>query len=231
MTPASLAIIEAAFQPGDRTRAIGTWAGFSGVSSAIAPFLGGWLPGSRQLATDLPDQRPGRRGGRVDDAAPRPRIPGHVVSGSADWPGALAGVAALATITYAILVLPGGGIRSPGFAAAAVLALLSSAPSPSPNGAGAIPCSRRRSSGRRSGTTPDGTAPDHVPDGPHESGTYQRNSPQSMYGCDAGRPTTPGQLVRRSCRRRSYPQICAPRCLSALPLLSTRIRLISRAFT
>jgi MFS family permease len=43
MTPASLAIIEAAFQPGDRTRAIGTWAGFSGVSSAIAPFLGGWL--------------------------------------------------------------------------------------------------------------------------------------------------------------------------------------------
>jgi MFS family permease len=43
MTPASLAIIEAAFQPGDRTRAIGTWAGFSGVSAAIAPFLGGWL--------------------------------------------------------------------------------------------------------------------------------------------------------------------------------------------
>jgi MFS family permease len=43
MTPASLAIIEAAFRPGDRTRAIGTWAGFSGVSAAIAPFLGGWL--------------------------------------------------------------------------------------------------------------------------------------------------------------------------------------------
>src|SRR5260370_8011365 len=43
MTPASLAIIEAAFAPSDRTRAIGTWAGFSGVSAAIAPFLGGWL--------------------------------------------------------------------------------------------------------------------------------------------------------------------------------------------
>jgi MFS family permease len=43
MTPASLAIIEAAFQPSDRTHAIGTWAGFSGVSAAIAPFLGGWL--------------------------------------------------------------------------------------------------------------------------------------------------------------------------------------------
>src|SRR6266446_4021611 len=43
MTPASLAIIEAAFQPADRTRAIGTSAGFSGVSAAIAPFPGGWL--------------------------------------------------------------------------------------------------------------------------------------------------------------------------------------------
>jgi MFS family permease len=46
MTPASLAIIEATFQPGDRTRAIGTWAGFSGVSAAIAPFWAGgcWKP-------------------------------------------------------------------------------------------------------------------------------------------------------------------------------------------
>ena len=41
MTPASLAIIEAAFQPADRTRAIGTWAGFAGVSAAIAPFPSG----------------------------------------------------------------------------------------------------------------------------------------------------------------------------------------------
>jgi MFS family permease len=43
MTPASLAIIEATFQPADRTHAIGTWAGFSGVSAAIAPFVGVWL--------------------------------------------------------------------------------------------------------------------------------------------------------------------------------------------
>src|SRR6202008_495033 len=39
----------------------------------------------------------------------------------------LAGVAALATITYAIIVLPGAGVRSPQFAAAAVLAVVSSA--------------------------------------------------------------------------------------------------------
>jgi hypothetical protein len=49
------------------------------------------------------------------------------LSGSVDWPGALAGVAALAAITYAIIVLPGAGVTSPQFAAAAVLALVSSA--------------------------------------------------------------------------------------------------------
>ena len=49
------------------------------------------------------------------------------LSGSADWPGALAGAAALAAITYAILVLPGAGVTSPEFAVAAVLALVSSA--------------------------------------------------------------------------------------------------------
>ena len=48
-------------------------------------------------------------------------------SGSVDWPGALTGVAALATITYAIIVLPGAGVRSPQFVAAAVLAVVSSA--------------------------------------------------------------------------------------------------------
>jgi Major Facilitator Superfamily len=48
-------------------------------------------------------------------------------AGSADWTGALVGVTALAAITYAIIVLPGAGVSSPRFAAAAVLGLLSSA--------------------------------------------------------------------------------------------------------
>ena len=43
LTPASLAIIESDFAVGDRARAVGTWAGFSGVATAAAPFVGGWI--------------------------------------------------------------------------------------------------------------------------------------------------------------------------------------------
>ena len=43
LTPGSLAILEAVFEPGDRGAAIGAWSGLAGVSTAIGPFLGGWL--------------------------------------------------------------------------------------------------------------------------------------------------------------------------------------------
>jgi len=43
LVPASLAIVEASFAQEDRGRAIGAWSGFSGISAAIGPFVGGWL--------------------------------------------------------------------------------------------------------------------------------------------------------------------------------------------
>jgi EmrB/QacA subfamily drug resistance transporter len=127
MTPASLAIIEATFQPSDRTHAIGIWAGFSGVSSAIAPFLGGWLLEAGSWRWIFLINVPVAAAVAWITRRHVPESRDTSVSGSVDWPGALAAVVALATITYAIIVLPGGGVRSPRFAAAAVLALLSSA--------------------------------------------------------------------------------------------------------
>ena len=43
LTPGSLALLEATFHPDDRGSAIGAWSGLAGVSTAIGPFLGGWL--------------------------------------------------------------------------------------------------------------------------------------------------------------------------------------------
>jgi EmrB/QacA subfamily drug resistance transporter len=43
LVPGSLAIISASFRPDDRGRAIGAWSGLAGISTAVGPFLGGWL--------------------------------------------------------------------------------------------------------------------------------------------------------------------------------------------
>lgn len=43
LVPGSLAIISASFPRNQRGRAIGTWSGFSAITTAIGPVLGGWL--------------------------------------------------------------------------------------------------------------------------------------------------------------------------------------------
>lgn len=43
LIPGSLAIISASFAASDRGRAIGLWSGFTAITSAIGPVLGGWL--------------------------------------------------------------------------------------------------------------------------------------------------------------------------------------------
>ncbi len=43
LIPCSLAIIGATFDETERGKAIGTWAGFSAISAAIGPLIGGWL--------------------------------------------------------------------------------------------------------------------------------------------------------------------------------------------
>lgn len=43
LTPGSLALISASFPEKDRGRAIGTWSGFTAMTMAFGPVLGGWL--------------------------------------------------------------------------------------------------------------------------------------------------------------------------------------------
>ncbi|MFE7504744.1 MFS transporter [Promicromonospora sp. NPDC057488] len=123
LTPASLAIIQATYAEADRARAVGTWAGFSGVASALGPFLGGWLieAGSWRwiflinlpLAAlvvwlclkHVPETRDPAAGGRLDVA------------------GALAGVVGLGGISYALISVPESGAGSSGVVLPAGLGL------------------------------------------------------------------------------------------------------------
>src|SRR5215831_18109739 len=43
LVPGSLALISASFDERERGRAIGTWSGFSGITAALGPVLGGYL--------------------------------------------------------------------------------------------------------------------------------------------------------------------------------------------
>jgi len=43
LVPGSLALISASFPPTERGRAIGTWSGFTSITAALGPVLGGWL--------------------------------------------------------------------------------------------------------------------------------------------------------------------------------------------
>jgi EmrB/QacA subfamily drug resistance transporter len=43
LVPASLAILQASFEPDDRSRAIGAWSGLGGIATAAGPLLGGYL--------------------------------------------------------------------------------------------------------------------------------------------------------------------------------------------
>ncbi len=107
LTPASLAIIESDFATGDRARAVGTWAGFSGVATAAAPFVGGWILAVASwrwvflinipLAVvvialalrHVPDSRPEVLAGRR--------------SGASDWQGAALTALALGALTWGAL--------------------------------------------------------------------------------------------------------------------------------
>lgn len=103
LTPGSLAIIQASFDPLDRAKAIGAWSGLGGVASGIGPFVGGWLvdvAGWRSVfLINVPI-------GAVVLAIASRHVPEtrdeENTGGPLDIPGAVAGALALAATSYGL---------------------------------------------------------------------------------------------------------------------------------
>ncbi|MEU1009125.1 MFS transporter [Streptomyces sp. NPDC005890] len=108
LTPGSLALIQASFDPDDRSRAVGLWSGFGGIGAAVGPFLGGWLvagPGWRWVfLLNVPLAL------LCVPVALRhvPESADHRAHGRFDVLGAALGALALALLTYALIEARGG---------------------------------------------------------------------------------------------------------------------------
>src|SRR5882757_949628 len=67
LVPGSLALISVSFPEKERGQAIGTWSGFTSITAAIGPVLGGWF-----VAIGVLHQCSARRGARVVDSVESP---------------------------------------------------------------------------------------------------------------------------------------------------------------
>lgn len=127
LTPGSLAILQASFNPDDRSPAIGAWSGLGGVATAAGPLLGGYLiaAGSWRWiflinvplgafvlflsARHVPESRDPTVGRRIDAT------------------GALLAAFALGTLTYGLIEGPIRGWSSPSIFIVLVIGALASA--------------------------------------------------------------------------------------------------------
>ncbi|HEX7967668.1 MAG TPA: MFS transporter [Stellaceae bacterium] len=120
LVPSTLAIIGAAFEATERGRAIGTWAGFSAITTALGPVLGGWLVDALSWRAlffinvpiavltvwitlcHVPDSRD-------------PEAPSEL-----DWPGALLALAGLGSVVFGLIASSDLGWRHPAVAGSLV---------------------------------------------------------------------------------------------------------------
>ena len=113
LTPGSLAILQASFDPDDRGRAIGAWSGLGGVATAAGPLLGGYLVVEASWRWVFIINVP--LGALVllltIRHVPESRDP--TATGPIDSTGAITATVALAGLTYALIEGPTRGWTDP----------------------------------------------------------------------------------------------------------------------
>ena len=123
LTPASLAILEASFRPGDRARAIGAWSGLGGLASAAGPLVGGYLLAAGSWRYVFFINLPVAAGVLWVTARHVPESRSAVAAtGPLDVRGAALAVATLGGLTYALIEGPTAGWSAPLVVAGLVVA-------------------------------------------------------------------------------------------------------------
>jgi EmrB/QacA subfamily drug resistance transporter len=123
LTPASLAIIEATFAPGDRGRAIGAWSALTGIGGAVGPLVGGYLIDAVSWRAIFLINLP--LGAFVVAAALRhvPETRDVTVRGRLDLAGSALAIIGLGGVTFA-LIESSAGLAPAAIAAAAAVGAL-----------------------------------------------------------------------------------------------------------
>lgn len=112
LVPGSLAIISASFHPDDRGRAIGAWSGLSGVTTAIGPFVGGWLIDSVSWRAVFLINLPLAGLAFWITANHVPESRDADAARSLDWRGAATLTIGLGATVYALIEGPQGEVRA-----------------------------------------------------------------------------------------------------------------------
>lgn len=124
LVPGSLALISAAFPENERGRAIGTWAGFSGITAAVGPVIGGWLIDNYSWAWAFLVNAPLAL---LTVAMAMLRVPESRdphAAGRLDWTGAALVTLGLGGLVFAFIEGPNRGWDSPAVVGALVLGVL-----------------------------------------------------------------------------------------------------------
>ena len=112
LVPGSLAVLSASFDPERRGRAIGIWSGFTAITAALGPVVGGFLidHGSWRYAFFI--NVPLALAVLVLTFRHVPESRGESSDGPIDWLGAVLAAIGLGSIVYALIEAPFAGLSS-----------------------------------------------------------------------------------------------------------------------
>src|SRR5215510_1787492 len=113
LVPGSLALISSSFAEKERGKAIGTWSGFSAITTAIGPVLGGWLVEHWSWRAAFFLNLPLAVAVLVISIWKVPETKEKDHPGRLDWLGAALATIGLAGVVYGLIESPRLGFRNP----------------------------------------------------------------------------------------------------------------------